>query len=183
MKECKHLLDPAYCAFCLGKGDYVQEASFEKKDYVLCLNEQLEEDDAFTQWQRATGGFRYKEVPQMGIRAAGTQVRLDTLVGKLIGLRYQGSDTQVTTDYGTRTAARAQVVDLDVKRNKGVTLIFQEAIANEVRSQGSDWVVGTLRHEEHPTKPEFTMYVLDSENLDLEEIEAAFAEAGIDPNA
>lgn len=183
MNECIHLLEPSECSLCLGNGDHIQTPLNELSDYVTSVVERFEAIDAFADWYNASPSIWSKEDQKMGIRAAGNQVRLDTLVGKLVGMRYLGSDQIVETEYGTRSPARAQVVDLELGKNKGNTLVFQEAIANEIRSQGSDWTVGVLKHEDHPTKPDYTMFVLDSEGVDLEAAEAAFTKAGIDINA
>ena len=115
----------------------------------------------------------------MGIKAAGSNVRLNDFAEKLIGLKYLGEDVTVPTSYGTRVAARAQVVDLEAKRNHGETLVFQQAIANEVRASGSDWTVGVLREQAHEKYADGTMFVLDSEGIDLEAAAAAFEEAGV----
>jgi hypothetical protein len=123
----------------------------------------------------------------MAVFGAGGTLDFTTLVDKPVALRYLGSDATFNSEWGVRTAARAQVIDLERKRNKGQTLIFQAAIAQEVRNHGDDWVVGTLRHEKHPNpkkaKDGFTMYVLDTEGIDLDEVSQILADLGIDTEA
>lgn len=181
MSDCPLFLLPSEtCAHCTGSSLAVEEPDYEKKDYILTFQESVELEGPFAQWHKAVEPVRYEEVPQMGIRAAGTSVRLTNFVGRLIGLRYLGKDQVVDTTFGTATAARAELFDVEAGKHMGRTLIFQQAIAEEVRSQGSDWTVGVLRVEDNPKYADGTMYILDSEGIDLDAAIAAFEKAGIE---
>lgn len=119
----------------------------------------------------------------MGIKLAGQSVRITDLIGHLVGLIYLGNDQEVTTDFGTRSVPRARVVDLDEGVNRGTTLIYQAGIGNEIKAQAGSWVVGTLTEGPHPKNPEWTLYTLDTDGVDMEKVLEAFETAGVDPEA
>lgn len=127
-----------------------------------------------------------------GFRTFGTSVQLKELKGELIALRYKGerqieskpewSDTTIT-----QSVARADVVHISVAKDKslkaelkGETLVFQKAIANDIRGT-SEWAYGLFEQVERPTPtaPDATMFVLSDTGLDPNALGAAFEAAGI----
>lgn len=116
----------------------------------------------------------------MAVYGSGTGVDITTLADKLLALRYLGSDVTIDTKHGVRTAARAQVVDLERKRNRGQTLIFQEAVAQEVRQHGADWVVGVFAKGPHPKKKGWEMWQIQSEGVDLAAATEILVELGLE---
>jgi len=121
-----------------------------------------------------------------GLRTFGQSVRLNELEGELLALKYAGEAENVTTRFGTDNVARAQVVqfiELDgtIKAvGLGETLVFQRAIANDIRGS-SEWAVGVFEKVERPTDeaPDATMYQLSDPIIDLNILAGAMAQANI----
>lgn len=129
----------------------------------------------------------------MGLRTFGSNVRMDTLKGEFIALRYLGEREVTSTPAWnngkelTQSVARAEVVQFDqpkgkalVARKLGETLVFQRAIANDIRGS-SDWAYGVFEEVERPTEevPDRTMYELTEPDVSVEDIVSAFTTAGI----
>ena len=129
----------------------------------------------------------------MGLRTMGTTVRLPDLKGKLLGLRYI-DEQEITSSPEwnggneiTQNVPRAEVVQVDQTKDGlkarllGRTLVFQQAIANDLRGS-SDWAFGLFDEFERPTEsaPDATMYELAvPKDVNLDEVAAAFEAAGI----
>jgi hypothetical protein len=130
----------------------------------------------------------------MGLRQSGTSVVLNTMKGSLLALRYLDDQSITSTppwnggNEITQNVPRAEVVE--VIKNKdgsytarlvGRTLVFQRAIANDIRGS-SDWAFGLFDEFDRPTPeaPDATMYELAvADDVDLDKVEEAFAAAGI----
>jgi hypothetical protein len=121
-----------------------------------------------------------------GLRTFGQSVKLNELEGELLALKYAGEAENVTTKFGTDNVARAQVVQFTEKDGKiearglGETLVFQRAIANDIRGS-SEWAVGVFEKVERPTAkvPDATMYQLSDPTIDLNILAGAMAQANI----
>lgn len=122
----------------------------------------------------------------MGLRTAGSTVQLNDLKGELIALKYLGQDITVDTQFGRNTAARADVVKFEelngelTARRMGATLVFQQAIQNEIRGS-SDWSVGIFEEVDRPLAdaPDATMYQLTEPDLTVDAIANAMRAANI----
>lgn len=132
----------------------------------------------------------------MGLRTFGSSIRLDSLKGSLIALRYAG-DREVTSTPSwnngkelTQNVARARVVEFVVggtAKNPTVkaidhkeTLVYQRAIANDIKGS-TDWAYGVLVQNPRPTPtaPDATMFELEEPvNVTPEQLIAAMAEIG-----
>ena len=125
----------------------------------------------------------------MSLQVFGASINLNDYKGALIAIRYLGSDVNVETkDYGTAVAARAEVVMFDagpegstVARRLGSTLVFQKAIANEIRGSGN-WAVGVFEEIPHeiPGVEDATMYTLTEPDEDIAVLAAAMKKVGIE---
>ena len=124
----------------------------------------------------------------MGLKNFGASIQLTDYKGSLLAIKYLGSDVTVQTKFGEQVAARAEVITFDpVKdgglavRRLGTTLVFQRAIANEIRGS-SDWSVGVFESApiDKPGVPDATMYTLTEPDEDIEVLAAAMKAAGID---
>jgi len=123
----------------------------------------------------------------MGLKNFGSSIQLNDYKGSLLAIRYLGDDVNVDTAFGNVNAARAEVVTFDAKddglqvRRLGSTLVFQKAIANEIRGS-SDWSVGVFEEVPHdmPGVPDATMYTLSEPDEDIAVLAAAMQAAGID---
>lgn len=133
----------------------------------------------------------------MSLRPAGVLVKLTDFKGELIALRY---DQDITSSHSPEwndgketeyTVPRADVVQITrpkkkgeplVAKNVGRTLVFAQAIANDIRGS-KQWAVGELDQVERPilSDPDATMYQLSMPtDVSIEQLEAAFEAAGID---
>lgn len=115
----------------------------------------------------------------MGIRKAGSTVRLNEYEDSLLGLMFV-RDVEMDTDWGTRQASEAAIVDLEHGRNLGYTIVFQQAIRNELKRAGQDWIYGLLRKQPHDKYEDGSIFVLDAEEVELEDVLDGFQRAGID---
>ena len=120
----------------------------------------------------------------MGLKNFGSSIQLNDYKGSLLAIRYLGDDVNVDTAFGNVNAARAEVVTFDAKddglqvRRLGSTLVFQKAIANEIRGS-SDWSVGVFEEVPHdmPGVPDATMYTLSEPDEDIAVLAAAMQAA------
>ena len=128
----------------------------------------------------------------MSLRTMGSTVRLTDYKGELIALRYvDEQEITMEPDWAegpiTRNIVRAEVVHVFEKdgvltaKRLGRSLVFQEAIANDLRGT-SDWAFGRFDEFERPTEaaPDATMYELAiPEDVNVDDVETAFEKAGI----
>lgn len=130
----------------------------------------------------------------MSLRTMGTTVRLNELKGELLALRYLDEQEITSTPEWnggneiTQNVPRAEVVQVSQAKDGslsakllGRTLVFQQAIANDLRGS-RDWAFGLFDEFERPTQaaPDATMYELAvPENVNLDDVAAAFEAAGI----
>lgn len=114
----------------------------------------------------------------MGLRTFGSSIRLDSLKGELIALRYTGEREVTSTPSWnngkelTQQVARANVIEFVPEGtgkkkslravNHGETLVYQKAIANDIRGS-SEWAYGVLVQNARPTEtaPDATMFELE----------------------
>jgi len=122
----------------------------------------------------------------MGLKSFGQTIQLTDYKGSLLAIRYLGDDITVDTQFGSQVAARAEVISFDgtgdnlTVRQLGTTLVFQRAIANEIRGS-SDWSVGIFEAVPHEVEgvPDATMYTLSTPDEDIEVLAKAMFAAGI----
>lgn len=124
----------------------------------------------------------------MGLKNFGATIQLTDFKGSLLAIRYLGEDITVQTKFGEQVAARAEVIEFltddddNVRANRlGTTLVFQRAIANEIRGS-NDWSVGVFESApiEKTGVPDATMYTLTEPEQEIQVLAAAMKAAGVD---
>ena len=123
----------------------------------------------------------------MGLKNFGASIQLTDFKGSLLAIKYLGTDVTVQTRFGEQVAARAEVIEFDTSGDDvtasrlGTTLVFQRAIANEIRGSG-DWSVGIFESApiEKAGVPDATMYTLTEPDQDIQVLAAAMRAAGVD---
>lgn len=124
----------------------------------------------------------------MGLKFAGENVYLNDFTDEVIAIRLNDEVHNVKTEYGVQTVPRADIVEIKADGNDvsarfaGQTLVFQKAIANRIRQEKGDWVLGQLVIEDRPIDgaADARMYQLVTpSDLDPAQVTSAFERAGI----
>lgn len=132
----------------------------------------------------------------MSLRTMGTNVRLNEYKDELIALRFRDLVEFTSTpewangEERTQEVPRADVVH--VTKNKdgsleakllGRSLVFQRAIADDIRGDTKNWAFGLFTEVERPTAsaPDATMYELqEPSDVNVDAVADAFEQAGIE---